>query len=103
LEIAIQELLDRKSWKPGTTGTFAHKFFSEPFAQNGRDGLDKVNESAFGRVERLYKVRNKVAHEGKTYYVDDSATPPQVITVTTRQRRLHATSCSDNIGLDRNH
>ena len=81
LGVSIQELLDRKSWKPGNSGTFASKFLVDPFVQNGLSGFDQCDPSAFGVVERLYKVRNKVAHEGRPYYVDDSATPPQSVAV----------------------
>lgn len=82
LEIGIQELLDRKSWHGGNAGTFATKSLVVPFAQNGQLGFDQVNPAAFTLVEQLYKVRNKVAHEGQPYYVDDSVVPPRFVAVT---------------------
>ncbi|MCP4406508.1 MAG: hypothetical protein GY807_01865 [Gammaproteobacteria bacterium] len=75
LEIGIQELLDRKSWQGGSNGTFANKFFVDPFVANGETGFNKIDSAAFTLVERLYKVRNKVAHEGKAYYMDNAYEP----------------------------
>lgn len=82
LEIGIQELLDRKAWQSGNTGNFANKFLVFPFVQNGQRGFDQIDPGSFTLVERLYKVRNKVAHEGKPYYVDDIVVPPKSVVVT---------------------
>ena len=82
LEVGIQELLQRNGWTSGTTGTFAKKSLVDPFVANGRHGYDEVDPVAFAAVERLYKVRNKVAHEGRAYYQDDSFTPPKAVPVT---------------------
>jgi hypothetical protein len=82
LEIGVQDLLDRKAWHGGNVGTFATKFLVFPFVQNSQIGFDQVDPFAFTLVERLYKIRNKVTHEGRPYYVDDSSVPPKSVAIT---------------------
>lgn len=67
-------MLDRKAWKSdkGDKISFAKKFLVFPFTQNGQLGFDQVDPESFTLVERLYKIRSKVTHEGKPYYVEDS-------------------------------
>ncbi len=82
LEIGIQEFLNRKKWNGGNAGSFAEKYLAFPFVQNGEVGFDQVDQRSFKLVERLYKVRNKVTHEGQPYYVNDTVAPPQTVSVT---------------------
>jgi hypothetical protein len=81
IEIAIQEFLDRKGWPSGSQGTFANKNLVKPFADHGESGFDDVEPSRFALVERLYKVRNKVVHEGKAYFVDESTDPASHVVI----------------------
>jgi hypothetical protein len=81
LEIGAQELCDRKCWSPGSSGSFGCKFFITPFVVNGHPGFDQVDPKSFDLVEKLYRTRNKVIHEGKPYYLDNSIVPATTIHV----------------------
>lgn len=74
LEIAVQTLLAKKGWSGGPKGSFAKKFLQDPMIVAGSPTFKTANAAAYLAVERLYKVRNKVAHEGKAYYIDEGST-----------------------------
>lgn len=81
LEIGSQELLRRKSWSAGNSGSFASKFLVAPFIANGGIGFDQIDVNAHDLVEKLYRTRNKVIHEGRAYYMDQSTTPSTEVAV----------------------
>lgn len=88
LEIGSQEYLRLKSWSAGSSGSFVTKFLVAPFTANGVVGFDQFDSIAHDLVDKLYRTRNKVIHEGHPYYMDQSASPPMAVTVTSSDAHL---------------
>jgi hypothetical protein len=81
-DIATDSFLNRKNWQEGPKHhTFAERRLEDPFIANNVTSFRQAYPTEFTYLELLYKIRNKVVHEGEAYYIDNSYSPPQCITV----------------------